>query len=821
MSTFVVKRDGRAVPVNLNKIMDRLSFLASRNEEYGWEELNVDPFKIAQNVISGLCSGVKTSELDIASANFAQSQSLSYPDYGELAARLCVSNHEKNVRSFLKDKYPDEKHQFIASCRALYENMDGEHPAPLIPESLYKFIKKNEQLIAEIIDYRFNYNYDFIGFKILQNKYLRKVNHKENCVQTPQDLWMLVSLGIHCTAPNKTFRRFNDLSDYETTDMNLELKLMMEMEKRQHAPDLEAAFETYSLFSQGMINHATPTLYNVGSNNPSCSSCFLTTMKEDSLDSIYETVKNCALISKASGGIGIDISKIRASGAYIAGTNGQSTGLLPMLKVFNDTSVYVDQGGGGRKGAFSIYVPMHHADIREVMRARQLNFGKTDQKTESLFYGNFISDEFMKRAQSGDDWYLMCPKRQPGLYNVYGDEFSKRYNQYVKNDNYISKLPARTLMMEDITVKREAGIPYTVFKDNINRRNNQSNLGTILLSNLCTEIVEYTDGCETAVCNLASIVLNKCIINGKFNYKKLHYIAKVLTRNLNKVIDINLYPTKETERSNYRHRPIGIGVQGLADVFMILRMPFDSKEARELNIAIFETIYHGALEASCELAAKNGPYLSMYLETKFGKSPISQGILNFDMWDTKPSDRWDWDTLRSNIKEYGVRNSLLIAPMPTVSTSTMLGNVECFEPIKGNIFNRRTGSGKFTIVNKYLVRDLIRLDLWDENLRNELIRSDGSIQQLAIPMELKMLYKTAYEIGSDVILKMAADRAPYVDQAMSTNLYIANKEPKSYVSAMMKAWKYGLKSIYYIHGKADISMQQSALCTPGCDSCGS
>jgi len=642
----------------------------------------------------------------------------------------------------------------------------GEH-APLISQELHDTVMANAELLDKtVIDSR-DYDYDYFGFKTLEKSYLLRMNG--NIVERPGQMLMRVSVGIHLD-------------------------------------NIEAAIETYNLMSQKLFTHASPTLFNSGTNKPQLSSCFLLTMKDDSIEGIYETLKNTALISQSAGGIGLSIHNIRAKGSFIKGTNGTSNGIVPMLKVFNDTARYVDQGGGKRKGAFAIYLEPWHADIFEFLEMKK-NTGKDEQRARDLFYALWISDLFMQRVEEDGMWSLFCPHECPGMAETYGAEFEKLYTKYEKEGKAKKVIRAQDLWFAVLESQVETGSPFMLYKDAVNEKSNQKNLGTIKSSNLCTEIMEYTSPDEIAVCNLASVALNK-FVNTKtreYDHKALYDVAYRMTLNLNRIIDINYYPVKEAENSNMRHRPIGLGVQGLADTFFLMRMPFESKEALELNNAIFETIYFAALTASMDLAKVDGPY------STYEGSPMSQGQFQFDLWGVKPGGKiWDWDELRSDVKKHGVRNSLLVAPMPTASTSQILGNNECFEPITSNIYVRRVLSGEFAVVNKYLVNDLIELGLWDDKMRNEIIANNGSVQSIErVPEEMKALYKTVWEISQKTVIEMSAGRGPYIDQGQSLNVHMQEPNFGKLSSMHFYAWKAGLKTgMYYLRSRAAVNAVQ-------------
>lgn len=742
---LVLKRDGRLESVKFDKITARIEKLC-----YGLNMKYVEPVEIAKRVINGIYDKIPTTELDELAAQTAASLTTIHPDYAILAARIAISNlHKETSKSFSN------------TMKRLYEYIDpktGEN-AGLIAKDVYEVIRKNAALLDSSIIYDRDYHYDYFGFKTLERSYLLRMDNK--IAERPQHMLMRVAVGIH-------------------------------------KDDLEAALKTYELLSEKWFTHATPTLFNAGTPKPQLSSCFLLTMKEDSIDGIYDTLKQCAKISQSAGGIGLAIHNIRATGSYIKGTNGYSNGIIPMLKVFNDTARYIDQGGGKRKGAFAIYLEPWHADVVDFLQLRK-NHGAEEMRARDLFYALWIPDLFMKRVEANETWSLFCPNEAPGLHECYGEEFERLYEKYESEGRARKVMKAQDLWFEILESQIETGNPYMLFKDAANKKSNQKNLGTIKSSNLCTEIIEYTSPDEVAVCNLASIALPKYINQGKFDHQKLYEVTKVITRNLNKIIDINYYPVPEAERSNKRHRPIGIGVQGLADVFIMLRMPFDSEEARGLNKDIFETIYYAAVEASMELAIEQGPY-----ET-FAGSPISQGIFQFDMWGVTPtSGRWDWESLREKVKKNGVRNSLLLAPMPTASTSQILGNNECFEPYTSNMYNRRVLSGEFVVVNKHLLKDLVDLGLWNERMKEKIQAADGSIQNIKeIPANIREIYKTAWELKQKSILEMAADRGAFICQSQSLNVFITEPNFGKLTSMHFYAWKLGLKTgMYYMRTQA-------------------
>lgn len=740
---YVVKRDGKKETVKFDKITARIQKLC-----YGLSD-HVQSIMVAQKVIEGVYDGVTTSELDNLAAEIAASLTVRHPDYALLASRIAVSNLHKNT-----------KKSFSETMRDLYLYNDPKtgRKASLLADDVYDVIEKNAELLDSTIIYDRDFGYDFFGFKTLEKSYLLKLHGK--VVERPQHMLMRVAVGIH-------------------------------------KEDIEAAIETYNLMSERWFTHATPTLFNAGTPKPQLSSCFLLTMKDDSIDGIYETLHHCAKISQSAGGIGLSIHNIRATGSYIRGTNGTSNGIIPMLRVFNDTARYVDQGGGKRKGSFAIYLEPWHADIFEFLELKK-NHGKEEIRARDLFYAMWISDLFMKRVEEEGDWSLFCPNEAPGLADTYGAEFEMLYTKYEQEGKARKTIKARELWGAILESQIETGTPYMLFKDAANEKSNQKNLGTIKSSNLCTEILEYTSPDEIAVCNLASLALPRFVSKGKFDHQRLFEITYVATKNLNKIIDINYYPVPEARNSNMRHRPIGLGVQGLADTFILLRMPFDSEEARMLNREIFETIYYAALTASKDLAKINGPYSS------YQGSPVSQGIFQFDMWNVKPTDRWEWDVLREEVKKHGVYNSLLIAPMPTASTSQILGNNECFEPYTSNIYTRRVLSGEYVIVNKHLLKDLVSLGLWNDDLKNQIIGANGSIQDIKeIPDDIKELYRTVWEIKQRSIIDMAADRGAYIDQSQSLNLFIQDPNYAKLSSMHFYSWKKGLKTgMYYLRTKS-------------------
>lgn len=740
---YVIKRDGRKETVKFDKIQARVKKLC-----YGLDK-SVDPVHIAMRVIEGLYDGVTTRQLDDLAAEITASLVTKHPDFATLAARIAVSNLHKSTKKSFSETVDD-----------LYHFIDPKtgNKAPMIADDVYKIIKDNQEVLDSTIIYDRDFQYDFFGFKTLERAYLLKINGQ--IAERPQHMLMRVSVGIH-------------------------------------KEDIDSAIKTYNLMSEKWFTHATPTLFNAGTPKPQMSSCFLLTTKDDSIDGIYDTLKQCAKISQSAGGIGLAIHDIRATGSYIRGTNGTSNGIVPMLRVFNDTARYVDQGGGKRKGSFAIYLEPWHADVFDFLDLKK-NHGKEENRARDLFYALWTPDLFMKRVQENGDWTLMCPNECPGLSEVWGEDFEKLYTKYEKEGKGRKTVKAQELWFKVLESQIETGTPYMLYKDASNRKSNQQNLGTIKSSNLCTEIIEYTSPDEVAVCNLASIALPKFVVDGKFDHDKLFEVTYQITLNLNRVIDHNYYPVPEARNSNMKHRPIGIGVQGLADAFILLRYAFDSEQARILNSEIHETIYYAAMTASKDLAKKEGAY-----ETYKG-SPVSKGIFQFDMWDVKPSNRWEWDVLKQEVKKHGVRNSLLLAPMPTASTSQILGNNECFEPYTSNIYTRRTLSGEFVVINKHLLRDLVKLGLWNDNMKNQLIAANGSVQQIEeIPDNLKLLYRTAWELSQKAILEMAADRGAYICQSQSLNVFMENANFSKLTSMHFYGWKQGLKTgMYYLRTKA-------------------
>ncbi len=745
---FVIKRDGRKEPIMFDKITARI-----RKLNYGLNPL-VDPVRVAMRVIEGLYDGVTTSELDNLAAEIAATMTTTHPDYAKLAARISVSNLHKNTKKSFSETMTD-----------LYEYVNPRtgKKAPLLSDEVHEVIQKNAEKLDSSIIYNRDFGYDFFGFKTLERSYLLKLNG--HIVERPQHMLMRVSIGIHLN-------------------------------------DIKSALETYELMSKRYFTHATPTLFNSGTPKPQMSSCFLLTMREDSIDGIYDTLKQTAKISQSAGGIGLSIHNVRATGSYIAGTNGTSNGIVPMLRVFNDTARYVDQGGGKRKGSFAVYVEPWHADIFDFLELKK-NHGKEEMRARDLFYAMWAPDLFMKRVEQDSKWTLMCPNECPDLYNVHGDEFDALYTKYEAEGRGRKTIKARELWEKILESQIETGTPYMLYKDAANRKSNQKNLGTIRSSNLCTEIMEYTSKDEVAVCNLASIALPMFVKDGEFDHKALYDVTVRVTKNLNRVIDRNYYPIIEAENSNFRHRPVGLGVQGLADAFIMLRLPFTSEQAKQLNQEIFETIYFAAVSASVEEAKADGPYES------YKGSPISQGEFQHNLWgikDEELSGRWDWGALRMKVKKHGVRNSLLVAPMPTASTSQILGNNECFEPYTSNIYTRRVLSGEFIVVNKHLLEDLVERGLWNEDMKQELMRNNGSVQNIdAIPDDLKELYRTVWEMSMKDIIDMSRHRGYFIDQSQSLNLFMEGATMAKLTSMHFYAWKSGLKTgMYYLRTKSAV-----------------
>jgi ribonucleoside-diphosphate reductase alpha subunit len=741
---YVVKRDGRKEAVKFDKITARIIKMC-----YGLDPL-VSPEAVAMKVIEGIYDGVSTTDLDNLAAEVAAAKTIDHPDYALLASRIAVSNLHKETKKTFSEVMEDMYH---------YVDPKTNERAALIADDVHEIIQANKETLDSSIIYDRDFRYDYFGFKTLTRSYLMKLNGK--IAERPQQMLMRVSIGIHKN-------------------------------------DIPAAIKTYNLMSEGWFTHATPTLFNSGTPKPQMSSCFLLTTKEDSISGIYDTLKSCAQISQSAGGIGLSIHDIRATGSYIKGTNGTSNGIVPMLRVFNDTARYVDQGGGKRKGSFAIYIEPWHADVFDFLDLKK-NHGKEEQRARDLFYALWIPDLFMKRVKENGDWTLMCPHECPGLSDSHSAEFEALYLKYEVEGKGRKTIKAQDLWFKILESQIETGTPYMLYKDAANAKSNQQNLGTIKSSNLCTEIIEYTAPDEIAVCNLASIALPKYVTDeGAFDHDKLFEVTYQATLNLNKIIDENYYPVEEAKNSNLRHRPIGLGVQGLADAFILLGLPFESSEARALNREIFETIYYAAMTASKDLAKVHGAY-----ET-FEGSPVSKGVFQFDMWGVTPTSRWEWDVLKDEVKTHGVRNSLLLAPMPTASTAQILGNNECFEPYTSNIYTRRVLSGEFIIVNKHLLKDLVKEGLWNKDMRQKIMAANGSIQNIQeIPARLKELYKTAWEISQKAIIDQAADRGAYICQSQSLNIFMENANFGKLTSMHFYGWEKGLKTgMYYLRTKA-------------------
>ena len=823
----VVKRNNKHEDVSFDKILTRLKTLGKDNN------ININYSALCLKVIDQLYDKIETTKIDELAAQQCASMITVHYDYGTLAGLISISNHQKNTEL---SKNSNSSNLFKTTMNLLYKNIDchGLH-VPLISKEVFDVIVKNESAINSAIDYKRDYLIDYFGFKTLERAYLIKINNK--CIERPQDMWMRVSIGIH-------------------------------------GNDIEKAIETYHLMSTLNFTHATPTLFNAGTPRPQLSSCFLLSMTDDSINGIFDTLKECAQISKWAGGIGLHVHNIRAKGTQIRGTNGTSNGLVPMLKVFNDTARYVDQGGGKRNGSFAIYLDPIHPDIEEFLDLKK-NHGDEESKARDLFYALWIPDLFMKKVmKDNEDWCLFCPDQCPGFSDAVGDKYEELYNKYEAEKKYVKKIKARDLWFKILDSQMETGTPYLLYKDACNLKSNQQNLGVIKSSNLCTEIVEYSSPTESAVCNLASVALSKFVVNKQFDYDGLHKVVKIITRNLNKIIDINYYPTDKTKRSNLLHRPIGIGVQGLADAFILMDIPYSSLKAREVNKDIFETIYHASIEASNDIAIeravamnilkkdlkadkiyftskspeetkiklnelnihnntqrdaimnminqynpiyseltriKNVKYIGGY--SSFEGSPASKGNLQFDLWGIKPSERYDWNKLKNSIKEHGLRNSLCIAPMPTASTSQILGNNECIEPFTSNIYTRRTLAGEFIVVNKHLMKELTELGLWNEDVKNNIIANKGSVQYInGLPDDLKEKYKIVWEIPMKHLINMAADRGAYICQSQSLNLWLEEPNYKNLTAMHFYSWKAGLKTgIYYLRRKPRHQPQQFTI----------
>ncbi len=741
---YVVKRDGRKEAVKFDKITARIIKMC-----YGLDPL-VSPEAVAIKVIEGIYDGVTTTVLDNLAAEVAAGKTIDHPDYALLASRIAVSNLHKETKKTFSEVI-DDMHKYI-------DPKTGQN-ASLIADDVYNIIVENKDLLDSSIIYDRDFRYDYFGFKTLTRSYLMKLDGM--IAERPQQMLMRVAVGIHKN-------------------------------------DIKSAIITYNLMSEGWFTHATPTLFNAGTPKPQMSSCFLLTMKDDSISGIYDTLKSCAQISQSAGGIGLAIHNIRATGSYIKGTNGTSNGIVPMLRVFNDTARYVDQGGGKRKGSFAMYIEPWHADVFDFLDLKK-NHGKEEQRARDLFFALWIPDLFMQRVKDNGDWTLMCPHECPGLSDTHSAEFEALYTRYEKEGKGRKTIKAQDLWFKILESQIETGTPYMLYKDAANSKSNQQNLGTIKSSNLCTEIIEYTAPDEIAVCNLASIALPKYVTeDGTFDHDKLFEVTYQATLNLNRIIDENFYPVEDARNSNMRHRPIGLGVQGLADAFILMGLPFESEGARALNREVFETMYYAAMTASKDLAKELGAYES------YAGSPVSKGIFQFDMWDVTPTARWEWDVLKEEVKQYGVRNSLLLAPMPTASTAQILGNNECFEPYTSNIYTRRVLSGEFIVVNKHLLKDLVREGMWNKDIRQKIMTANGSIQNInEIPQRLKDLYKTAWEISQKAIIELAADRGAYICQSQSLNIFMENANFGKLTSMHFYGWEKGLKTgMYYLRTKA-------------------
>ena len=741
---YVIKRDERKEAVKFDKITARIVKMC-----YGLDPL-VSPEAVAMKVIEGLFDGVTTTQLDNLAAEVAAAKTIDHPDYALLASRIAVSNLHKETKKVFSEVMTD-MHDYI-------DPKTGEN-ASLVADDVYEIMMENKDRLDSSIIYDRDFRYDYFGFKTLTRSYLMKLNGM--IAERPQQMLMRVSVGIH-------------------------------------KKDIDSAIKTYNLMSEGWFTHATPTLFNSGTPKPQMSSCFLLTMKEDSIEGIYDTLKQCAQISQSAGGIGLAMHNIRATGSYIKGTNGASNGIVPMLRVFNDTARYVDQGGGKRKGSFAMYLEPWHADVFDFLDLKK-NHGKEEQRARDLFYALWVPDLFMQRVKENGEWTLMCPHECPGLSDVHSAEFEALYTKYEKAGKGRKTIKAQDLWFKILESQIETGTPYMLYKDAANSKSNQKNLGTIKSSNLCTEIIEYTAPDEVAVCNLASLALPKYVTDdGKFDHDKLFEVTYQATLNLNKIIDGNFYPVEEARNSNMRHRPIGLGVQGLADAFILMGLPFESEEARALNKEVFETIYYASMTASKDLAKVDGAYES------YEGSPVSKGEFQFDLWNVTPTNRWEWDVLKAEVMEHGVRNSLLLAPMPTASTAQILGNNECFEPYTSNIYTRRVLSGEFIIVNKHLLKDLVKEGLWNKEMRRMIMTANGSIQNIDIvPQRLKDLYKTAWEISQKAIIDLAADRGAYICQSQSLNIFMENANFGKLTSMHFYGWEKGLKTgMYYLRTKA-------------------
>ena len=796
----VTKRNGELEDIAFDKILNRV-------KNVGQEvNIQINYSSLVMKVIDQLFDGISTTKIDELTAEQCASLATQHPDYGTLAGRIVVSNHQKNTIS-----------SFYDTMKQLFDFIDVRgDKSSLINEETWKVICENREFLESIVDYNRDYLIDYFGFKTLERSYLFKVNGK--VLERPQHMWLRVSLGIH-------------------------------------GEKMDKVKETYDFMSQKYFTHATPTLFNAGTPRQQLSSCFLIGMEDDSVDGIYNTLKDCAKISKLAGGIGLHIHNIRAKGSHIRGTNGTSNGIVPMLRVFNNTARYIDQGGGKRSGSFAIYIEMWHADIEDFLEMKK-NHGDEEMRARDLFYGLWVSDLFMERVKDNGKWSLFCPNESPGLADCYGEDFNALYTKYEESGKSKKIMNARELWYKVLDAQMETGTPYILYKDACNLKSNQKNIGTIKSSNLCTEVVQYSDHEETAVCNLASIGLPTFVneTTKEFDYEMLHKAVKVVTENLNKIIDVNYYPTEKTRRSNLLHRPIGIGVQGLSDTFILMNVAFHSDEAKEINKSIFETMYHAAVEKSNEIAIDRCHYIYKVIEkcgelkydmkkasdyiytyekdfkeykpilaeyeklqgtkrgaySSFEGSPMSQGIFQFDMWNVTPSSRYDWASLKKSVMTYGLRNSLLISPMPTASTSQILGFNECFEPLTSNIYSRRTLAGEFIVTNKYLMKELISLGLWNDKIKNNIIANKGSIQQLTmLSEEMRNKYKIVWEIPMKHLIDMSADRGAYICQSQSLNLWLAEPNYNQLTSMHFYSWTKGLKTgIYYLRRKAKHQAQQ-------------
>ena len=754
MPMTVIKRNGQSVEVKFDKITSRIEKLC-----FGLNRDFVDPVTITQKVIQGVYPGVTTVELDELAAQTAAYQSTQHPDFSILAARIAISNMHKET----KDKFSE-----VIDHMFRHVHPTTGIPAPLVAEDIHAYVMANAEALDGAIDHTRDFQFDYFGYKTLEKSYLFQIDGI--IAERPQHMFMRVATGIH-------------------------------------QGNLDRILETYDMMSKRYFTHATPTLFNAGTPRPQLSSCFLLTMKEDSIEGIYDTLKQCACISKYAGGIGLAVHNVRASNSYIRGTNGTSNGLVPMLRVFNDTARYVDQGGGKRKGSFAMYLEPWHADVFYFLDLKK-NTGTETERARDLFFALWIPDLFMERVQADGEWTLMCPNECPGLSDCHGDKFKALYTKYEKEGRGRKTIKAQALWFAILDSQVETGTPYMLYKDACNSKSNQQNLGTIKSSNLCTEIVEFTAPDEVAVCNLASINLGRMVNGGPhdtepgadksapatFDFDMLYKVTRIVAKNLNKVIDINYYPIEEARNSNMRHRPIGIGVQGLADTYCKMGLPFESPEAQALNQHIFETIYFGAVEASVELAEAEGHYVT------YPGSPSSEGKLQFDLWGITPSPRHDWAGLKAKMARFGLRNSLLLAPMPTASTAQIMGNNESTEPFTSNMYNRRVLSGEFAVVNKYLLRDLVQGGYWTPEVRNQMIADDGSVQKIAcIPQKIKDVYKTVWEISQKTILDMAATRGAFICQSQSMNIFMGAPTTGKLTSMHFYAWKKGLKTgMYYL-----------------------